>query len=123
MLIAPQPYAALVTVTACAAEAGAPCVVVDDAGTGGIRGYDPADERVRRIPELFDPYDVYHRPHESALKGEVQLDNTRLAVAAALFLRKQRVNIPDDAIATGLQQVVWPGRFEFSADRTRPCVV
>ncbi|NBU65094.1 MAG: hypothetical protein EBS29_11430 [Chloroflexia bacterium] len=108
MLIAPQPYAALVTVTACAAEAGAPCVVVDDAGTGGIRGYDPADERVRGpIPELFDPYDVYHGPHESALKGEVQIDNTRLAVAAALFLRKQRINIGDDAIATGLRQVVW----------------
>jgi dihydrofolate synthase/folylpolyglutamate synthase len=113
MLIAPQPYAALVTVTACAAEAGAPCVVVDDAGTGGIRGYDPADERVRGpIPELFDPYDVYHGPHESALKGEVQIDNTRLAVAVALFLRKQRINISDDAIAMGLQRVVWPGRFE-----------
>ena len=113
MLIAPQPYAALVTVTACAAEAGAPCVVVDDAGSGGIRGYDPADERVRGpIPELFDPYDVYLGPHESALKGEVQIDNTRLAVAAALYLRKQRISISDEAIATGLQQVVWPGRFE-----------
>jgi dihydrofolate synthase/folylpolyglutamate synthase len=114
LLVAPQPYAALVTVAACAAEAGAPCVVVDDAGTGGIRGYDPADERVRGpIPELFDPFDTYTGPATANLHGEFQLENTRLVIAAALFLRRAGINITDDAIATGLTTVTWPGRYEY----------
>ncbi|MFZ9858622.1 MAG: bifunctional folylpolyglutamate synthase/dihydrofolate synthase [Roseiflexaceae bacterium] len=115
ILVAPQPYAALVTVAACAAEAGAPIWVVDDAGTGGIRGFDAADDRVRGpIPEIFDPYDIYHGPHQSHLTGEFQTENTRLAIAVALFLRKQGLNINDDAIANGVATVVWPGRFELS---------
>lgn len=112
LLVAPQPYAALVTVAACAAEAGAPCVLVDDAGQGGIRGSDPADERVRGpIPELFDPYDAYTGIHESALIGDVQVENTRLAVATMLFLRRH-FTILDAAIVNGLATVRWPGRFE-----------
>lgn len=115
LLVAPQPYAALVTVAACAAEAGAPIWVVDDAGTGGIRGFDEADDRVRGpIPEILDPYDMYHGPHEAALHGEFQIENTRLAIAAALTLRKQGLTIPDEAIATGVAAVEWPGRFELS---------
>lgn len=114
LIVAPQPYAALVTVAACAAEAGAPCVVVDDAGTGGIRGYDPADERVRGpIPELFDPFDWYTGPATANLHGEFQHENTRLAIAAAIFLRRAGLIIPDEAIATGLQRVTWPGRYEY----------
>ncbi|MEY2844914.1 MAG: hypothetical protein RL076_460 [Chloroflexota bacterium] len=123
LLVAPQPYAALVTVAACCAEAGAPCVVVDDAGTGGIRGVDPADERIRGpIPELFDPYDVYHGDHQSALLGEVQGENTRLAVATVLYLRRH-FPITDDAIAIGLQSVQWPGRYELCRTGTVPVLL
>ncbi len=112
LIVAPQVYAGLVTVAACAAEAGAPCVVVDDAGNGGIRGSDPADERIRGpIPELYDPYDYYLGSQVSALVGDVQIENTRLAVAAMLFLRRH-FSIPDAAIADGLAKVHWPGRFE-----------
>jgi len=115
MIVAPQTYAALVTVAACAAEAGAPVTVVDDPGTGGIRGFDEADDRVRGpIPEIFDPYDVYLGPHVSCLKGEFQVENTRLAIAAALQLRTQGLSIPDEAIAAGVATVQWPGRFELS---------
>jgi dihydrofolate synthase/folylpolyglutamate synthase len=114
LLVAPQCYAALVTVAACAAEAGAPCQVVDDAGTGGIRGYDVADEHVRGpIPELFDPYDVYHGAQQGALTGAFQSENTRLAVAAALTLRGRGLPIHDGAITQGLEQVRWPGRYEY----------
>ncbi|MCE2851866.1 MAG: bifunctional folylpolyglutamate synthase/dihydrofolate synthase [Chloroflexaceae bacterium] len=123
LIVAPQPYAALVTVTACAAEAGAPCVVVDDAGNGGIRGSDPADERVRGpIPELFDPYDVYRGMHQSALFGDVQAENTRLAVAAMLYLRRH-FTITDDAIAEGLHTVKWPGRFELCQTAAVPVLL
>ena len=113
LLTAPQPYAALVTVAACAAEAGAPCWVIDDHGDGGIRGDDPADDTTRGpTPELFDPFDVYHGPQQPALLGAFQRENARLAVAAALRLRARFLRITDTAIANGLQQVVWPGRYE-----------
>lgn len=123
LLVAPQPYAALVTLAACAAEVGAPCVVVDDAGNGGIRGSDPADERVRGpIPELYDPYDFYTGIHESALAGDVQVENTRLAVAAMQHL-KRHFHIPDEAIARGLAQVRWPGRFELCTSMRVPVLL
>lgn len=114
LLVAPQCYAALVTVAACAAEVGAPCQVVDDAGSGGIRGYDVADEHVRGpIPELFDPYDVYRGPQQGALGGAFQSENTRLAVAAALTLRARGLPFHDEAITQGIMQVRWPGRYEY----------
>lgn len=113
LLVAPQPYAALVTVAACAAEAGAPCRVVDDHGDGGIRGDDPADDTTRGpIPELSDPFTVYHGPQQPALAGGFQRENARLAVAAALELRARFPQIDDAAIATGLATVQWPGRYE-----------
>lgn len=115
MIVAPQPYAALVTVAACAAEAGAPVIVVDDPGTGGIRGFDDADDRVRGpIPEIYDPYDSYLGSHQSRLHGEFQSENTRLAIAAALMMRKQGLVISDEAIVAGISTVEWPGRFELS---------
>jgi dihydrofolate synthase/folylpolyglutamate synthase len=114
VLMAPQPLSALVTLTACAAEAGAPCYVVDDPGQGGIRGDDPADEHVRGpIPELYDPFDYYQTgPRTPTLGGEFQAENARLAIAAALFLRPRWPQIDDHAIATGLMNVQWPGRYE-----------
>ncbi|MBM4413764.1 MAG: bifunctional folylpolyglutamate synthase/dihydrofolate synthase [Chloroflexi bacterium] len=115
MIVAPQPYAALVTVAACAAEAGAPVIVVDDPGSGGIRGYDDADDRVRGpIPEIYDPYDSYLGSHQSRLNGEFQSENTRLAIAAVLMMQKHGLVISDEAIVAGISTVEWPGRFELS---------
>jgi dihydrofolate synthase/folylpolyglutamate synthase len=113
ILMAPQPLAALVTLAACAAEAGAPSYVIDDPGMGGIRGEDEADEHTRGpIPELFDPYDVYHGPPASSLQGEFQVENARMAIAAAIFLRRRFPQLDDAAIASGLDRVQWPGRYE-----------
>jgi dihydrofolate synthase/folylpolyglutamate synthase len=66
------------------------------------------------IPEIFDPYDTYHGPHQSRLQGEFQAENTRLAIAAALQLRSQGLSISNEAIADGIATVEWPGRFELS---------
>ncbi len=113
ILMAPQPLSALVTLAACAAEAGAPSYVVDDPGQGGIRGDDPADEHVRGpIPELYDPFDFYTGPRMPNLGGEFQTENARMAIAAALFLRRRWTRIDDGAIENGLQSIDWPGRYE-----------
>jgi dihydrofolate synthase / folylpolyglutamate synthase len=46
------------------------------------------------------------------LLGEHQIENATTAVATIDALRKQGYNIPDRAIKTGLESVVWPGRLE-----------
>ncbi|MFM2310625.1 MAG: hypothetical protein RLY87_2747 [Chloroflexota bacterium] len=113
ILMAPQPLSALVTLAACAAEAGAPSFVIDDPGMGGIRGEDAADEHVRGpIPELYDPFDYYDGPRHPTLQGEFQAENARMAIAAALFVRRRFPVVDDAAIAHGLMHVEWPGRYE-----------
>ncbi|MGH9405809.1 MAG: bifunctional folylpolyglutamate synthase/dihydrofolate synthase [Terriglobia bacterium] len=47
-----------------------------------------------------------------SLAGRFQVRNAAAAAAAALLLRKQGVEIPDDAIRAGLADVRWPGRIE-----------
>ena len=46
------------------------------------------------------------------LLGGYQRENLRLALRAVRLLREQGVVIPNDAVAAGLSEVRWPGRFE-----------
>jgi dihydrofolate synthase/folylpolyglutamate synthase len=46
------------------------------------------------------------------LLGEHQLENGSAAVATIAVLRERGYAIPDQAIKTGLESVVWPGRME-----------
>jgi dihydrofolate synthase/folylpolyglutamate synthase len=55
------------------------------------------------------------------LRGDHQADNAALAVAAATFLRKVGVALPDSTVGAGLSAVCWPARIEVL--RTRPTVV
>ncbi len=48
-----------------------------------------------------------------ALPGKYQLDNLAQAIAGALQLRAQGVEIPDDAIRAACREVAWPGRLEW----------
>jgi dihydrofolate synthase/folylpolyglutamate synthase len=48
-----------------------------------------------------------------ALAGEHQLDNFAQAVAAATELRRQGVEITDEAIREAGRSIVWPGRLEW----------
>jgi dihydrofolate synthase/folylpolyglutamate synthase len=48
-----------------------------------------------------------------ALPGKHQLDNLAQAIAGALQLREQGVEIPDDAIRAACREVAWPGRLEW----------
>lgn len=50
------------------------------------------------------------------LAGEHQLDNFAHAVAAAISLRRQGFEIPDQAIRNTGQCVAWPGRLEWVGD-------
>ena len=49
----------------------------------------------------------------SGLPGDHQPHNAALAIAAALRLRQQGLDISDAAIRQGLVQVYWPGRLEW----------
>lgn len=46
------------------------------------------------------------------LLGSYQSENLRVALRAVRSLREQGVVIPNDAVAAGLSEVRWPGRFE-----------
>ena len=72
-------------------------VTVHDAGNFDYR--DHADHQLRAL--------------HSGLAGAHQPHNAALAIAAALRLRQQGLNIPDTAIRRGIAQVQWPGRLEW----------
>ncbi|GAB4434366.1 MAG: folylpolyglutamate synthase/dihydrofolate synthase family protein [Chloroflexi bacterium OHK40] len=65
------------------------------------------------------PYPV---PPVTALRGAFQQENARLALGAALLLRARGLNLPDTALAAGLAEVRWPGRFEL-IPRTPPVLI
>ncbi|WP_339138302.1 MAG: folylpolyglutamate synthase/dihydrofolate synthase family protein [Candidatus Electrothrix sp. GW3-4] len=48
-----------------------------------------------------------------ALRGNYQVANASLALAAVQLLRQQGWTIPDEQLRIGLQQTFWPGRLEF----------
>lgn len=51
-------------------------------------------------------------PKPAQLAGGFQEENARLAIGTALLLRNRGLQIDDAAIATGLAEASWPGRFE-----------
>ena len=65
--------------------------------------------------ESFDYIDKNNllRSLHSGLAGAHQPHNAALAIAAALHLRQQGLNISDAAIRQGISRVYWPGRLEW----------
>jgi dihydrofolate synthase/folylpolyglutamate synthase len=61
------------------------------------------------------PYPIALNPQTVALGGAHQLVNARIAVGVALLLRDRGLPVPDEALARGLHDVRWPGRFEIIA--------
>jgi dihydrofolate synthase/folylpolyglutamate synthase len=47
------------------------------------------------------------------LPGRHQHDNLSLAIAAAVLLRRQGVDLPEHALRQGVEKVFWPGRLEW----------
>lgn len=58
-----------------------------------------------------------------SLKGGFQLNNARLASAAALVLQQAGWPISTNAIATGLANSTWPARFELVRDQRCPIII
>lgn len=94
----PQVTAAAVALERCATQAGSPLWIA-------------TPEHIRRIDRI-ERSDDYPVPPIPALRGVVQRENARLAVAAAVRLREQGVVLPDDALRDGLARVQWAGRLE-----------
>jgi dihydrofolate synthase/folylpolyglutamate synthase len=69
-------------------------------------GFDYQDHKDHRFHALHSGLPGAHQPH-----------NAGLAIAAALCLRQQGLNIPDSAIFQGVSHVYWPGRLEWWGDK------
>jgi dihydrofolate synthase / folylpolyglutamate synthase len=50
-----------------------------------------------------------------ALRGAVQRENARLALGVITLLRQAGLNLSDSALAGGMADISWPGRFELVA--------
>lgn len=59
--------------------------------------------------------------YETGLLGSCQPQNASVAIEAAYALRRLGWEVPDEAIAQGVQRAAWPGRFEVVG--TAPLVV
>ena len=55
--------------------------------------------------------------YDLALLGEHQAGNAAVCLGVIRELREQGWAIPDEAIATGLRSISWPGRFDIAAAR------
>ncbi len=92
----PQPAEATAVLRREAASVGAPLYVAD---AGGLAG-----------PGGAEPYPA--PPVPGRLRGGFQRENARLAVGAAMLLARQGLPLNAAAIAAGLAEAEWPGRFE-----------
>ncbi len=57
------------------------------------------------------------------LRGQIQLMNSALAIAAVQILRQRGWQISDLAISQGIAQTRWPGRLQWSTWRDRPLLI
>jgi len=116
----PQHPEAMEVIARTAAAVGAPLWVAAEGGieNAELRMQQSSDSRQFSILNsqfsirLFDPYQRYRGPTETALKGIFQRENARLATGAVLLLRDAGLPIAESAIATGLATAQWPGRME-----------
>jgi dihydrofolate synthase/folylpolyglutamate synthase len=57
------------------------------------------------------------------LLGEVQLNNSALAIAAIKTLQQQGWAIPELAIQTGMNKTLWPGRLQWTTWKNHPLLI
>lgn len=73
-----------------------------------------ADFRVAGANEKISYYGINknHKNLSIGLAGAHQRENASLAIAAAELLKNKGFSIDDNAISTGLEKALWPGRLE-----------
>ncbi|HEU5099634.1 MAG TPA: folylpolyglutamate synthase/dihydrofolate synthase family protein [Roseiflexaceae bacterium] len=115
---------AMATIARVAAEVGAPLWVAAQIENEKLRiEHNTAQFSIFDSQfSIFDPFERYRGPTDTALLGVFQRENARLAVGAALLLREQGLPIGDAAIGEGLAGARWPGRMEIVAG-TPPIVL
>jgi dihydrofolate synthase / folylpolyglutamate synthase len=103
-------------------SAEAAAVLAAEAGALGTELWVAGERDVRRTVGAPAPLCPYPVAPEPALRGAFQRENARLALGTALLLRAQGLSFPDSAMARGLAEVRWPGRFEL-VDTTPPVLI
>ncbi|MDP6670385.1 MAG: folylpolyglutamate synthase/dihydrofolate synthase family protein [archaeon] len=76
---------------------------------------EPVLRVIRKVcKEKNAPLSIVNKPFEGTLglQGSFQRWNAATALAVVDVLRKQGVEIDEDAVSKGLSSVMWPGRFE-----------
>jgi dihydrofolate synthase/folylpolyglutamate synthase len=112
-VIGPLPPEAAAVVSRVAYDRHCPTTYVQpaqDVGNGwalykGMELYDLDDTTSMYLPRQLS--------YRVALQGQVQLQNSALAIAALQRLREQGWDISDEAMIAGLSQVKWPGRLQW----------
>ncbi len=107
---------ALPVIEARCRDLGVPLTVVGREVTAERLDQDFSGQRVR-VRGGFGSIEV-HTP----LIGSFQVENVALAVAALTELRKTGLEVPDDAIGSGIAAVRWPARFQKIRDNPRVLV-
>ena len=104
-----------------AADKGCPVQYVDESQIKAERsaGFKDGGLNKDRIKQIFS-YKGY-RKLKLSLLGKYQLKNAALAIEAVEALRGIGVKITDEALKSGLENTVWPVRFQVVADR--PCII
>lgn len=87
----------------------AAAIIAQEAREAGAPLWVAGEGRLERAGESWRPYPA---PPEPALRGGFQRENARLALGAAMLLQDRGVPIGGAAMAIGLKEVRWPGRFE-----------
>lgn len=76
--------------------------------------YAPENTDIRLISDSLDGTDFAYngREYRLSLLGSYQLENVRNVLECVEILRSQGLDIPEEAVAEGLANVRWHGRFE-----------
>lgn len=90
----------------------------EDIVPGKVKAFKPGVTKQKDIRQLFS-YKGYKKLQLS-LSGRYQLKNAALAIEVIEALRRRGVKVSDEAVAGGLANTVWPGRFQMISEK--PCI-
>lgn len=65
----------------------------------------------------FNTYVLNNQMYTIPLLGKWQGENLALVLKAVEILRNKEINIPESALTNGLNNVKWPGRFQYLKDK------
>lgn len=119
----PQEPEAMRVIEQVAAAQGCELVVADVPAGAARRRLNEYNKGIDKGAALYREFEYGGREWRTQLLGSYQPANAALAIEALRVLRRRGWNIPDEAIARGIEDARWPGRFELVEAGPPPIVV